>query len=106
MEDERDGRVKKLYPAALAALIKADPNWKGQPVMLGGCHTGMNYPDGFGGYAKWKSFAQGLADELGVPVTAPLGFSRYDGKRGVIGSTKTADGPVSSPGAWRSFFPK
>lgn len=56
----RVGSVR-LTPADLAALIAADPNWRGHPVRLLACETG-NAPDGF---------AQRLADELGVTVHAP-----------------------------------
>lgn len=46
-----------------------------------------------------------LANLLGVPVTAPLGFTWYDATKGLIGTSETDPGPVSSPGQWKTFFP-
>jgi hypothetical protein len=54
----------KLTVEHLAALLEADPNWKGQPIRLLACETGSGT----------NSFAQRLADRLGVPVIAPTGY--------------------------------
>src|SRR5262249_34345376 len=107
MEDDRKGTWpwKPLWPSDLAKLIQGDPNWKQQPVTLGGCNTGESWEDGHGGRKKWESFAQTLANLLGVPVTAPLGFTRYNAERGLTGTSTTATGPVSTPGQWRTFYP-
>jgi len=85
--------------ATLASIIKADPKFKGQPVMLGACNTGNKAPNGD------AAFAQQVASDLGVPVTAPLGFAWF-GPPGLLGSA----GPSSPPspgdsGAWKTFFP-
>ncbi len=48
-------------PQDLANMINEDPNFKDQPVYLDSCSTGKGS----------NSFAQQLADLLGVPVTAP-----------------------------------
>lgn len=34
MEDRRDG-IKLIFPTDLAKMINNDPNWKGQPIILG-----------------------------------------------------------------------
>jgi hypothetical protein len=54
----------RLTAADLAALVMADPNWRGEPIRLLACETGQR-PDGF---------AQQLADLLGVPVHAPSDY--------------------------------
>jgi RHS repeat-associated protein len=107
MEDDRNGtwNYTPLFPNNLAKLIQSDPNWNHKPVMLGACNTGRSWENGYLGRGKWEPFAQTLANLLGVPVTAPLGFTRYNAQRGVLGSTETARGPVSGPGQWKTFFP-
>jgi len=57
------GTLAGLTPQQLAQLIQKDPNWKKQPIILRSCRTGQ------GGA---KSFAQQLANLLGVQVTAPI----------------------------------
>ena len=73
--------------------------------MLGACNTGKSWPDGFGGRNTWEPFAQTLADILGVPVTAPQGFTWYDATKGLIGTSEVDPGPISSPGQWKTFYP-
>ena len=76
--------------------------------MLGSCNTGKKWPDGHGGRKGWDEFAQQLADELGVPVTSPVGFARFDRKRGLVGAPPGMHDPVrqGDPGQWKSFFPR
>jgi hypothetical protein len=107
MEDDRNGMWpwKPLSPEDLADMIRNDPNWNNRPVMLGACGTGTTWGKGHGGRAEHEPFAQTLANLLGVPVTAPLGFSRYSAQGGLLGSTPTMTGPVTWPGQWHSFFP-
>jgi hypothetical protein len=101
MEDDRNGTWpwRPLFPEGLAKIIKNDPNWKGKPVVLGGCNTGLSWENGHGGKKKWESFAQTLVNLLGVPVTAPLGFTQWNALQGLIGVTATANGPVTGPGS-------
>jgi RHS repeat-associated protein len=51
-----------LTPEQLAQYVRNDPNWKHQPIILRACATGQH---------GWNSFAQHLANLLGVTVTAP-----------------------------------
>lgn len=56
--------VGLLGPKAFAEVVRADGAWNGKPITLFSCETGQARPDG-------GSFAQDLANELGVAVTAP-----------------------------------
>lgn len=107
MEDDRNG-YRALWPEDLAKIIKNDPAWKGKPVVLGSCNVGNAWPDGHGGRARWDSFAQSLANILGVPVTAPHGFARYDAQKGLLGSTPKMSSPVvpGDPGRWSTAYPR
>ena len=37
-----DEQMNKIYPPDLANRIKADPKFKGQPVLLASCNTGKD----------------------------------------------------------------
>jgi RHS repeat-associated protein len=104
MEDDRSG-YRRLYPEDLAKIIKNDPNWRNNPVMLGGCNTGDRWEDGHAARPHWDSFAQTLANLLGVPVTAPLQFTRWNSQQGLIGTSPTIAGPVQYPGQWKTSYP-
>jgi uncharacterized protein RhaS with RHS repeats len=51
-----------ITPEQLAQYVLNDPNWKHQPIELRACSAGQH---------GWNSFAQKLANILGVDVTAP-----------------------------------
>lgn len=106
MEDDSSGssNARRLYPEDLAKIIKNDPNWKNRPVMLGGCNTGNSWQDGYAGKSHWDSFAQMLANALGVPVTAPLAFTRWNGQQGLTGTSPGIAGPVQYPGQWKTYY--
>jgi RHS repeat-associated protein len=98
MEDRRGEKIKILYPKDLAEIIKNDPNWKGRPILLGACNSGRT--PGSGG----PSFAEQLADLLGVDVTAPTDFTWYFPGDGLRGSGPYPNGPPKGqPGTWKSF---
>lgn len=81
-----DAAGNLLSPAEAAAVIRATPSWGGQNIRLLSCSTGC--PTG--------SFAQGLANELGVAVRAPT-VDFYVNSRGV---------PVLDPGGrWITYRP-
>jgi hypothetical protein len=89
----------ELSPADLAALIRADPNWTGEPIRLFCCETGQGpHP-----------FAQRLADELGVDVIAPteMAWGYPDGSSLVSSLVVDRFGnefPKLPPdGTWRTF---
>ncbi|MHC1710571.1 MAG: hemagglutinin repeat-containing protein [Solidesulfovibrio sp.] len=56
-----DANSKHLTPGDLEALIRADTNWGNKPIFLDACSTGKGD----------NSFAQELANRLGVIVVAP-----------------------------------
>jgi RHS repeat-associated protein len=98
-KNKKEGPV--LMPRDVADQIRADPNYKkGQPVTLMACSTGL------GGN---KSFAQKLANLLGVPVTAPLGDITIDNHGNTrIGNNPmvpAGESPKGNPG-WNTFMPK
>ncbi|WP_305787598.1 hypothetical protein [Symbioplanes lichenis] len=58
-----------LSPAEVAAQIRADPEWRGRPILLVACHTGEDRENGF---------AARLARELpGTRIFAPGGIGWY-----------------------------
>lgn len=88
-----------VTPNQLAGLIKGNPGFKGQAVMLGSCNTGKAGADGA------APFAQQLANSLGVPVTAPLNFAWF-GPTGLLGASGPSGPPAAgSPGPWQTFYP-
>lgn len=98
MEDRRNG-IKIIFAKDLADMIRSDPNWKEQPIILGACNTGRERADGK------PNFAKELADLLGVDVTAPLDFTWY-GASGMLGSGPYPSGPPKGDlGKWKSFPP-
>jgi len=107
MTDAREGTfpIVVVWPEDLAKMIKNDPNWNHQPVTLGGCNTGDAWEPGWHGIAHPWPFAKSLANLLGVPVTAPVGFTRWTAKDGLLGTSQTNHGPISSPGNWKTFNP-
>jgi hypothetical protein len=90
----------------LSELVRADHNWNNQPVRLFACETGRGD----------QPIAQGLADRLGVEVTAPteLVWSNHAGDYFVapgtwrtIGGTKVMlPGPPPDGGGWRTLGPE
>uniref|UniRef100_UPI0027424333 hypothetical protein n=1 Tax=Actinoplanes sp. RD1 TaxID=3064538 RepID=UPI0027424333 len=71
-----------VTPAELAALIRADPEWRGRPIVLVACNTGLDKTDGF---------AAQLARELpGTRVLAPGGLA-WSGNTGLVTVTSTRD---------------
>jgi RHS repeat-associated protein len=66
-----------ITPEQLARYIRNDPNWNHKPIELRACSAGQH---------GWNSFAQKLANKLGVDVTAPTDILSWDenGKTGVL----------------------
>jgi RHS repeat-associated protein len=58
-----------ITPAQLAQFIRKDPNWKHQTIELRACSVGQH---------GWNSFAQKLANILGVDVIAPTDILAWD----------------------------
>ncbi|MET9225552.1 enterotoxin A family protein [Lentzea sp. NPDC003310] len=86
-----------LTPRDVADIIRANPDYRGEPVTLVGCDTGRR-DDGF---------AARLAQELGAPVTAPNTDAWVD-YNGNLFATRTQDNerPGWPPdGEWRTFGP-
>ncbi|MET7480948.1 RHS repeat-associated core domain-containing protein [Streptomyces sp. NPDC005648] len=80
----------------LASLIKNDPNYSGGSIRLCSCQTGSSA----------GTFAQDLANKLGVEVLAPNGYL-YVWRTGRIGVGRegAAIGGSHFGGAWQSFLP-
>jgi hypothetical protein len=53
--------MTRSSPSQLADIIRGDPRWTGAAIQLCSCNTGKGN----------NSFAQQLANELGVPVFGP-----------------------------------
>jgi RHS repeat-associated protein len=88
-----------ITPNQLASLIKGSPAFKGQKVVLGSCNTGNT------GATGEASFAQQLANALGVPVTAPLNLAWF-GPTGLLGASGPSGPPAAGdPGPWQTFSP-
>ncbi|WP_257895041.1 hypothetical protein [Streptomyces anulatus] len=83
------------HPTHIAEAIRANPSYDGGPVRLVSCHTGTA-SDG----ALDIPAAQAVANELGVPVTAPTN------KVGVSSRLGPGQVPVIFDGGyWRTFLP-
>jgi RHS repeat-associated protein len=70
-----DANDTMLWPDRLAKMIKADPAFQGQRVVIGSCSTASQHGPSPGD----PTFAQSVADALGVPVTASTDLI-YPGK--------------------------
>lgn len=90
---------KRLNAEELAALIRRDSSWAGQPVRLLSCNTG----------AEMNGIAQGVSASLGVSVKAPTApvIVRYDGTVS-LGSYEVRGDQYfpKSYGSWRQFDPR
>jgi hypothetical protein len=83
------------WPYQLAMMIRNHPNFKGQPIVLGSCNTARPT-----GVKDLPSFAQLLANYLGVPVTGSTDFS-YPGR----GDLQRI--PVNGKGGiWTTVYPQ
>ena len=89
----------EMYPKDLAALIRKDPRWRGQAIILGSCDTGRDRKDGRPG------FAQELADMMGTWVIAPTEKVWYKAG-GMYGSGELRPPPVwDGQGPWVTKVP-
>ncbi|GHH46487.1 hypothetical protein GCM10017774_49490 [Lentzea cavernae] len=85
-----------LTPRDVADVIRANPDYRGDPITLVGCESGR-HQDGF---------AAQLAQELGVPVTAPNTDAWVDYDGNVFASRQENDRPGWPPnGEWSTFGP-
>ena len=85
------------YPQQLADYIKKDPNWKHQPIDLRSCSTGKGA----------NSFAQQLANALGVNVSAPTDILLWQPARiqPFWATNWLSTGDVTIPnGSWQTFY--
>lgn len=93
-----------LSPSEFAEVVRADPNWNGEPLTLFSCDTGKAGPNGK------PPFAQRLSDELGVPVSAPTELAwangepfSSSGREGAFGNLVPTDPP---DGQFLTFAPQ
>lgn len=82
-----------MFPKDLAAIIRADKNWHGQPVILASCDTGSDRPGGETGFAEL------LATELGTWVFSPTEGAWFSND-GLLGS-----GKYFEPSSWEGQGP-
>ncbi|WP_146246688.1 hypothetical protein [Actinoplanes xinjiangensis] len=95
--------AERVSPEQLAAMIRANPDWRGQPVVLVACDTGADARDGF---------AARLARQLpGTRIVAPRGTA-FAGAGGhvVVSDPDTYDefglpapGAVTADSRWLSL---
>ncbi|WP_203779680.1 hypothetical protein [Actinoplanes philippinensis] len=95
--------AERVSPEQLAAMIRANPDWHGQPVVLVACDTGVDARDGF---------AARLARQLpGTRIVAPRGTA-FAGAGGhvVVSDADTYDefglpvpGAVTADSRWLSL---
>lgn len=80
----------------LARMIKNDSNYSGGPIRLCSCQTGSSS----------GTFAQDLANKMGVDVMAPTGYLYvYRNGRMSIGADGAPLGPPYTGGVWKTFRP-
>lgn len=98
-----DENMKRIYPADLAKRILADPNFKGQPVLLASCNTGKDGGKDENGKDR-LSFAQQLANILNTTVRSPAAFTYFPSNgQFYAGSNRT---PFNGGTPWRDFRPQ
>ncbi|MFC7342248.1 hypothetical protein [Saccharopolyspora griseoalba] len=94
-----DGRVRigdhTFSAKEFADVLRDDPDWDGKPIRLLSCDAGTS------------GLARDLANELGVPVTAPRGLAWTDGSGRVFASDMGPDGRPGWPpnGGWDTHDP-
>lgn len=101
--DVWDGsRVVAVEAKEFAEIIRADPDWNGEPIRLFACDTGKGP----------ECFAQQLADELGVDVIAPteLAWSNVRGESWAATGHYNDNGELVTTwppdGKFVTFFPR
>ncbi len=100
-----DGGKHLMSPTEFAGVLKNGSGWNGEPIRLFSCETGQD-PNGF---------AQQLANELGVSVTAPTEsvWTTGNGSEPVVSAGEPQliggdwiDVPIDPPtGEWKTFTP-
>jgi hypothetical protein len=106
------GQDQPMDAEQFADVVRADAGWENEPVDLYSCDTAKPRADG-------GTFAQDLADDLGVPVTAPTGIVWLpEGSEPFVASECQCNGqthpneagfshPVDEPdGEYKTFVPR
>jgi RHS repeat-associated protein len=94
-----DSNGEDLPVSKLAAIIRDNPKFDGKkPVVLDACETGKSFYDATKTKPRSESYAQKLANELGVPVKAPTGKPVIDS-----GGKVTLD---AKKGYYRTIIPQ
>jgi hypothetical protein len=89
------GRDDLATSSEFAQVVKLDPTWDGKPIRLFSCDTGKIRDDG-------GTFAKDLANELGVPVTAPTELA-WSGPGGTPFSASECECNGLSPEHWQDL---
>ncbi|MFJ2113241.1 MULTISPECIES: hypothetical protein [unclassified Streptomyces] len=85
----------QVHPTHISDAIRSNPNYDGGPVRLISCHSGYAAPN-----SVELPLGQSVANDLGVPVTAPTN------KVGTSAEGGTNQIPsIGENGYWRIFLP-
>jgi RHS repeat-associated protein len=84
-----------LYAHHMAKMIRSHPNFHGQRVVLGSCNTARNAPG-----KNAPTFAQRLANYLGVPVTSSTNLT-YPPRGDLDRIPENGEG-----GVWTTVYPQ
>lgn len=85
----------EVHPTHISDAIRSNPNYDGGPVRLISCHSGYAAPN-----SVELPLAQSVANDLGVPVTAPTNKVGTSAKEGLSQTPTIGDG-----GYWRTYLP-
>ncbi|MFF1917890.1 hypothetical protein ACFVYE_41435 [Streptomyces sp. NPDC058239] len=85
----------KVHPTHISDAIRSNPNYDGGPVRLISCHSGYSAPN-----SVELPLAQSVANDLGVPVTAPTNKVGTSAEKGLGQTPEIGDG-----GYWRTYLP-
>ncbi|MFJ5111199.1 hypothetical protein ACIQAD_11200 [Streptomyces sp. NPDC088551] len=85
----------EVHPTHISDVIRSNPNYDGGPVRLISCHSGYAAPN-----SVELPLAQRVANDLGVPVTAP---TNKVGTSPELGPGQTPQ--IGNNGYWRTFLP-
>ncbi|MFE0351280.1 hypothetical protein [Streptomyces griseoluteus] len=84
----------EVHPNHIADAIRSNPNYHGEPVRLISCYSGAD------ARPPELPLAQAVANELGVPVTAP---TSKVGTSPQLGLNQTPT--IGNNGYWRTYLP-
>ncbi|MET7679181.1 hypothetical protein [Streptomyces sp. NPDC005423] len=84
----------EVHPNHIADAIRSNPNYHGEPVRLISCYSGAD------ARPPELPLAQSVANELGVPVTAPTSKVGTSPQLGL-----NQNPTIGNNGYWRTYLP-